>query len=60
MITEDGFLKHDDFKKIYDEALKEPIVFITCPYCKRMTRVEPQFGRGDTWLCLECDQLFFQ
>ena len=53
MITEDGFIKHDDFVEMAKNA---PIVEIICPNCKEMTRTE-DLGR-ERWYCYECESIF--
>jgi ribosomal protein L37AE/L43A len=58
MITESGFIKHDDFIAEYEEALTQPIKEIICPHCKRVTRVNEPIG--NLWECLECGETWYQ
>jgi len=54
MITADGkFIPYDEYVRLVKEA---PIVEITCPKCKRMTRCEKLTATD--WYCYECGNLF--
>jgi len=53
MITEDGFIKQDDFN---DTVRNAPIIEIKCPKCNDMTPTQ-DLG-AEWWLCCDCGTVF--
>ena len=53
MITDNGFMKQDDFEELTRDA---EYVEIKCPVCKEMTRME--LIPPNLWECLECGEIF--